>query len=189
MHAIPSGSEASLLRSQRTMSSMRRAMCLRARSTAGTNTKYFVTLHERQFPIKQVLRLVTGLPPFGFTAQDAHRILSRLRFDIFEDQKTTTGPSVRSRVASGPLHVSAAGTGSEPGHEMLRLVVVFETDEDGWEAASCPTLPGRHSQGRTRNEALNNIREAIQTSVRQFRATWRACASTTSLRHPHPTCR
>ncbi|MCY3802596.1 MAG: type II toxin-antitoxin system HicB family antitoxin [Chloroflexi bacterium] len=44
---------------------------------------------------------------------------------------------------------------------MLRLLVVFERDEDGWEVASCPTLPGCHSQGRTRAEALANIREAI----------------------------
>ena len=44
---------------------------------------------------------------------------------------------------------------------MLKLLVVFERDEDGWEVASCPTLPGCHSQGRTRAEALANIREAI----------------------------
>ena len=40
--------------------------------------KYFVTLHNQHFPIKQAVRLVTGLPPVSFTAQDAHRILSRL---------------------------------------------------------------------------------------------------------------
>ncbi|MCY4107711.1 MAG: type II toxin-antitoxin system HicB family antitoxin [Chloroflexi bacterium] len=43
----------------------------------------------------------------------------------------------------------------------MNLLVVFERDEDGWEVASCPTLPGCHSQGRTRAEALANIREAI----------------------------
>ena len=42
-----------------------------------------------------------------------------------------------------------------------KLPVVFETDEDGWVVASCPTLPGCHSQGRTRVEALANIREAV----------------------------
>ena len=44
---------------------------------------------------------------------------------------------------------------------MLKLLVVFETDEDGYIVASCPTLPGCHTQGRTREEALANIREAI----------------------------
>ncbi len=28
----------------------------------------------------------------------------------------------------------------------LSLLVMFETDEDGWEVVSCPTLPGCHSQ-------------------------------------------
>ena len=46
--------------------------------------------------------------------------------------------------------------------EDLRLPVTFETDEDGWVVASCPTLPGCHSQGRTRGEALSNIEEAIR---------------------------
>ena len=40
--------------------------------------KYFVTIHGHQYPIKQVLQLVSGLSRVGFTAQDAHRILSRL---------------------------------------------------------------------------------------------------------------
>ena len=43
-----------------------------------------------------------------------------------------------------------------------KLRVNFETDEDGWVVASCPTLPGCHSQGRTRGEALANIREAVE---------------------------
>lgn len=43
----------------------------------------------------------------------------------------------------------------------MKLLVVIETDEDGWEVVSCPELPGCHSQGRTREEALANIREAI----------------------------
>jgi len=38
-------------------------------------------------------------------------------------------------------------------------VVLIESDE-GF-AVSCPSLPGCHSQGATREEALANIREAI----------------------------
>ena len=59
--------------------------------------KYFVELHGRRFPIKQVLRLVTGSPAVGFGAQDAHRILSRLGFDIIEDH----GAGRRRRGARG----------------------------------------------------------------------------------------
>ena len=38
---------------------------------------------------------------------------------------------------------------------------MFEEDEDGWIVASVPALKGCHSQGKTRDEALENIREAI----------------------------
>ena len=55
------------------------------------------------------------------------------------------------------------------GGKVLKLPVVFETDEDGWEVASCPTLPGCHSQGQTRSEALANIREAIRGYLASMR--------------------
>ncbi len=44
----------------------------------------------------------------------------------------------------------------------LRFRVLIEQDEDGVFVAECPTLPGCVSQGRTREEALENIRDAIQ---------------------------
>ena len=133
--------------------------------------KYFVELHGRRFPIKQVLRLVTGLPAAGFTAQDAHRILSRLGFDILEDGVPTTmdaGTPARAHRAPGSA-VAFGSSGQEDG-EVLRLLVVFQRDEDGWEVASCPTLPGCHSQGRTREEALDNVREAIRGYLASLRA-------------------
>ena len=55
------------------------------------------------------------------------------------------------------------------GNETLKILVVFETDEDGWDVASCPTLPGCHGQGRTRDEARANIREAIRGYVASMR--------------------
>jgi predicted RNase H-like HicB family nuclease len=39
--------------------------------------------------------------------------------------------------------------------------VVLEPDEDGMIVAECPALPGCVSQGKTEQEALENIREAI----------------------------
>ena len=40
--------------------------------------------------------------------------------------------------------------------------VVLEPEEDGWVVAECPALPGCVSQGHDEQEALVNIREAIQ---------------------------
>lgn len=42
----------------------------------------------------------------------------------------------------------------------MRQVIIYP-GEDGFWVAECPTLPGCVSQGKTREEAINNIREAI----------------------------
>jgi predicted RNase H-like HicB family nuclease len=39
--------------------------------------------------------------------------------------------------------------------------VLLRPGEDGWWVAEVPSLPGAISQGRTKDEALENIREAI----------------------------
>lgn len=39
--------------------------------------------------------------------------------------------------------------------------VLLRPGEDGWWLAEVPSLPGALSQGRTRSEALDNIKEAI----------------------------
>ena len=43
----------------------------------------------------------------------------------------------------------------------MKFRVVIEPDEDGVFVAECPTLPGCISQGKTRAEALTNIKDAI----------------------------
>ncbi|MBM3471758.1 MAG: type II toxin-antitoxin system HicB family antitoxin [Armatimonadetes bacterium] len=45
---------------------------------------------------------------------------------------------------------------------MDKLAVVIEQDEDGFFVASCPALKGCWSQGQTEEEAMANIREAIE---------------------------
>jgi predicted RNase H-like HicB family nuclease len=40
--------------------------------------------------------------------------------------------------------------------------VTIEQDEDGWFVAECPALPGCVSQGKDEQEALANVKEAIQ---------------------------
>jgi predicted RNase H-like HicB family nuclease len=44
----------------------------------------------------------------------------------------------------------------------MKLTVSLDRDEDGAWIAECPAIPGCASQGTTKEEALINIREAIQ---------------------------
>jgi len=39
--------------------------------------------------------------------------------------------------------------------------VVIEEAEDGWFVVECPALPGCVSQGKSEEEALSNVKEAI----------------------------
>jgi predicted RNase H-like HicB family nuclease len=44
----------------------------------------------------------------------------------------------------------------------MKLQVVLEPSEEGGFTASVPSLPGCISEGETREDALRNIREAIE---------------------------
>ncbi len=44
----------------------------------------------------------------------------------------------------------------------MKFRVMIEQDEDGMYVVECPALPGCVSQGRTREEALRNIQDAIR---------------------------
>lgn len=55
--------------------------------------------------------------------------------------------------------------------QVLKLLVTLEPGEDGYLIAECPSIPGCMSQGHTREEALENIKDAILAclEVRQQR--------------------
>ena len=44
----------------------------------------------------------------------------------------------------------------------MKVRILIEQDEDGIFVAECPSLPGCVSQGKTRREAVENIRDAIR---------------------------
>ena len=44
----------------------------------------------------------------------------------------------------------------------MKLHVIIEQDEAGYYVAEVPALPGCLSQGKTHDEAVNNIKEAIE---------------------------
>ena len=46
----------------------------------------------------------------------------------------------------------------------MRQVIIYKGEDDYW-VAECPSLPGCVSQGKTREEAVENIKEAIEGYV------------------------
>ena len=52
----------------------------------------------------------------------------------------------------------------------MELRVRLERDEDGMYVATCPSLPGCISQGKTEQEALRNMKEAIRLHLRTLAA-------------------
>lgn len=53
---------------------------------------------------------------------------------------------------------------------MSTFLVTIETDEDGVFVASCPGLPGCHTQGGDFDEALENIKDAIEIYIQHMNA-------------------
>jgi len=51
--------------------------------------------------------------------------------------------------------------------ETYRFQVIIEQDEDGFYIADVPALQGCHTQGKTFEEALENVREVISMCVQE----------------------
>lgn len=49
---------------------------------------------------------------------------------------------------------------------MLRYRVIIEKDEDGILVAKVPDLPGCATEGKTRQELMKNVKEAIEAYLR-----------------------
>jgi len=47
----------------------------------------------------------------------------------------------------------------------MKLIVTLEPDETGMIVVECPAIPGCVSQGKTEEEALINIQEAIEACL------------------------
>ena len=51
----------------------------------------------------------------------------------------------------------------------MKFRISIEKDEDGIFVAECPTLPGCVSQGKTRMEAINNIKDAVKGYIESLK--------------------
>jgi len=82
---------------------------------------------------------------------------------------TVRGAAVGSREREARSAEAVAASQTDPAprssvrgvSQSLRLTIVFEPDEEGWIVASVPEVPGALSQGRTRDEARENVIDAL----------------------------
>jgi len=51
----------------------------------------------------------------------------------------------------------------------MRQVIIYPGEDDYW-VVECPSLPGCISQGKTKEEALTNIKEAISGYIAALKA-------------------
>lgn len=51
----------------------------------------------------------------------------------------------------------------------MRQAIIY-AGEDGYWVAECPSLPGCISQGKTKEEAIRNVKDAIQLYVEALEA-------------------
>lgn len=49
---------------------------------------------------------------------------------------------------------------------IYKFPVIIEKDEHGFYVADCPDLQGCHSQGKTLEEAITNIRDVIELNLK-----------------------
>lgn len=47
----------------------------------------------------------------------------------------------------------------------MKVTITITQDEDGVFIAECPVIPGCISQGKTKDDALSNLREAIALCI------------------------
>ncbi len=47
----------------------------------------------------------------------------------------------------------------------MKFLITLDRDEDGIWVTECPQIPGCVSQGRTREEAVENIKDAIRACL------------------------
>ncbi len=84
-----------------------------------------------------------------------------VRLEIGDSRCPTLPPSPHSKDLAARQNGTTVGAVAKS----QKFFVTLEQDEDGWFVAKCPGLPGCVSQGKTREEAIANIREAIEGSL------------------------
>jgi predicted RNase H-like HicB family nuclease len=59
----------------------------------------------------------------------------------------------------------------QPKKSVHTFQVIVEQDEAGWYVAECPALKACYTQGKTYEEAIQNIKDVIEMCLEELKAT------------------
>ena len=86
------------------------------------------------------------------------------RYDVFLSHSAKDkagGAPAGGAVAGGPAETAVASECGSRHKWFMQYRIRLVQSEEGW-SVSCPSLPGCHSEGETREEAVGNIKIAIR---------------------------
>ncbi len=86
-----------------------------------------------------------------------------------EEETREQAPSLQTEIREARAAYHAGDYVEASKMEKLHLPIIIEMDEDGYYIVSCPLFRGCHSYGKTIDEALENIREAIEICLEETR--------------------
>ena len=107
------------------------------------------------------LAVVAWLPSARLRGRRAARVSSEPLRSTEQDTDSLQGRHA--------LKVAVSWASSQRRRSLMKFRIIVEPDEDGVFVATVPSLPGCVSQGTTRDEALRNVREAIEGYVESLR--------------------
>ena len=140
------------------------ASCRRPRVSAPTGAAYG-TSHGRRLSV--TFRAVVA--PAGEAARDALESEALVEWHPVWWPARSSKPLLGGDPVQGGFDSHAAPPSTRGGVPM-RYRVLIQQDEDGVFVAEVPALPGCISQGPTRSEAMENIREAVLVYLESLEA-------------------
>ena len=127
---------------------------------AALDTKQAIQNALAGFAMKQLADAATAKYSSSSPAESAKCHRSRVRRDAASRGNSTALTRIAAQAYRQISGVALRRGGDYS--DRVKFRVIIEPDEDGVFVAECPALSGCVSQGKTREEAMANIRDAIQ---------------------------
>ena len=105
------------------------------------------------------------MPPYRADKREGRNVCISSRItdaeDDFIDEMAAEEDTTRSKIVSEAIgdYLKKKKIGNN------HIIIVVEKDEDGILVGSVPSIPGCHTQGKTLEELIANLKEAIEVNL------------------------